>query len=88
MEEIARVHFPDIKSNLLRECLQTFYRLRQVDGFRKKPSTSELLDWIQALAIGGISPDRIQTEVPFVGTLLKKETDYDYFMASMGSRLG
>jgi len=86
MEEITRVHFPDIKDNLLREALKTFYKLREIDDFRKKPSTSELIDWIHALIAGGIPHDRISIEIPFVGTLLKKETDYDYFMARMGRK--
>ena len=86
MEEIVRVHFPDIKDNLLREALKAFYKLREIDDFRKKPSTSELIDWIQALIAGGISHDRVSSEIPFVGTLLKKETDYDYFAARMGRK--
>jgi MoxR-like ATPase len=81
MEEIVKVHFPSIKENLLKETIKVFYNLRAIDGFRKKPSTSELLDWIQALAKGGIPPDKISKELPFMGTLLKKETDYDYFMS-------
>jgi MoxR-like ATPase len=80
MEEIVRVHFPDIKDNLLRETIKVFYNLRNIDGFRKKPSTSELLDWIQALSTGGIATEKISKELPFMGTLLKKETDYEYFM--------
>ncbi len=80
MEEIVRVHFPNIKENLLRETLKIFYNLRSVDGFRKKPSTSELLDWIQALIIGGIPVEKISKEFPFMGTLLKKESDYEFFM--------
>ncbi len=84
MEEIVRVHFPDIQNNLLHGAIKTFYKLREIDGFRKKPSTSELLDWIQALIAGGIPPDRIPREIPFIGTLLKKETDYDYFMTRIG----
>jgi len=88
MEKIVRVHFPDIKDNLLRETLQTFYTLRDVDGFRKKPSTSELVDWIQALIAGGIPAENISRQIPFVGTLLKKETDYDYFANSRMNRTG
>jgi MoxR-like ATPase len=80
MEEIVRVHFPDIKNSLMQKAIAAFYKLRDVDGFRKKPSTSELLDWIQALVAGGVSAESIQKEIPFVGTLLKKETDYDYYM--------
>lgn len=90
MEEIVRVHFPDIENNLLREALKTFYVLREIDDFRKKPSTSELIDWIQALIVGGVSIDRIFAEIPFTGTLLKKETDYDFFMNRKhpGKRIG
>jgi len=80
MEEIVKVHFPDIKENLLREALKTFYRLREIDELRKKPSTAELVDWIQALIAGGIDPDRIFKETPFAGALLKKENDYEFFM--------
>jgi MoxR-like ATPase len=86
MEEIVRVHFPNIKDNLLREALKAFYKLREIDDFRKKPSTSELIDWIQALIAGGIPHDKVSSEIPFVGTLLKKETDYDYFVARMGRK--
>jgi len=80
MEQIVRVHFPDIQDNLLREALKTFYLLRGIDEFRKKPSTAELIDWIHALIAGGISHEQVFKEIPFVGTMLKKETDYDYFM--------
>ncbi len=81
MEEIVRVHFPDVQGNLLREALKTFYLMRGMDDLRKKPSTSELIDWLQCLMAGGISHDRVLKEVPFVGTLLKKEVDYDYFVS-------
>ncbi len=80
MEEIIRVHFPRIKDNLLKETVKVFYNLRSIDGFRKKPSTSELLDWIQALSTGGIPTEKISKDLPFMGTLLKKESDYEYFM--------
>ncbi len=86
MEEIVRVHFPNIKDNLLREALKAFYKLREIDDFRKKPSTSELIDWIRALIAGGIPHDKVSSEIPFVGTLLKKETDYDYFVARIGRK--
>ena len=86
MEEIVKVHFPDIKDSLLREALKAFYKLREIDDFRKKPSTSELIDWIRALIAGGIPHDKVSSEIPFVGTLLKKETDYDYFVARMGRK--
>ncbi len=86
MEEIVRVHFPDIKDNLLSEALKAFYSLRKIDDFRKKPSTSELIDWIRALIAGGIAHEHISKQLPFVGTLLKKETDYDYFLSNLANR--
>jgi MoxR-like ATPase len=80
MEEIVKVHFPDIKDSLLSEALKAFYALREIDDFRKKPSTSELIDWIRALIAGGIPHENVSKQMPFIGTLLKKETDYDYFV--------
>jgi MoxR-like ATPase len=88
MEEIVQVHFPDIKDTLLRGALKTFYALREIDELRKKPSTSELIDWIRALIAGGIPHENISSEIPFIGTLLKKEQDYDYvanYMPRMGN---
>ena len=88
MAEIVRVHFPDIKDNLLREALKSFYSLREVDEFRKKPSTSELIDWLRALIAGGIPHETLSKEVPFAGALLKKETDYDFFTNHYMTRAG
>ena len=79
MEEIVRVHFPSIRDGLLAESLKAFYSLRRIEDFRKKPSTSELIDWIQALIAGGVPVEIISSQVPYVGALLKKETDYDFF---------
>jgi len=91
MEEIVRVHFPDIKDKLLKEAQKAFYALREIDEFRKKPSTSELIDWIRALLAGGVSHEKISKDILFAGTLLKKEQDYDYFtnnyMAKYGTNL-
>jgi MoxR-like ATPase len=86
MEEIVKVHFPDIKDSLLSQALKSFYALREVENFRKKPSTSELIDWIRALIAGGISHETISKQIPFVGTLLKKENDYDYFANNFARR--
>jgi MoxR-like ATPase len=88
MEEIVRVHFPDIKDTLLSEALKAFYSLRRIEDFRKKPSTSELIDWIQALIAGGVPHENISSEYPFLGALLKKETDYDYFVNKRMARMG
>jgi hypothetical protein len=59
----------------MRDAIKKFYWLRQVDGLRKKPSTSELLDWIKALGAGGIDLEKITNELPFLGTMLKSEQD-------------
>lgn len=77
MTEIVRVHHPDLENNLLEEALSTFYWLRSVGGLQKKPSTSELLDWVQALTVGGIAPEKIAAEFPFLGVLLKKDQDFN-----------
>ncbi|MFC1998669.1 AAA family ATPase [Chloroflexota bacterium] len=79
MEEIVRVHYPDLKENLLKEVMRVFYALRKLNDLKKKPSTSELIDWIHALLAGGIPIEKLKEEIPFVGTLLKKEADYSYF---------
>jgi len=80
MERIVKVHYPDIETKLVREAIKRFYWIREVDGLRKKPSTSELLDWIKALALGGINVDKITSEIPFLGTLLKNELDTSRFV--------
>jgi len=88
MKEIILVHFPDIEENLLRQVMKQFYLLRQIDEFRKKPSTSELLDWIQALIAGGVSPKKIEKDLPFLGVLLKKEADTEYFQGKKTGTYG
>jgi MoxR-like ATPase len=80
MEEIVKVHFPNIKSNLLKDALESFYSLRKIDDLRKKPSTSELIDWIQALMASGLDGKIKDGEIPFLGTLIKKENDLDYYV--------
>ena len=86
MTEIVHVHFPDLEDKLLAEALKSFYWLRSVAGLQKKPSTSELLDWVQALTIGGIAPDRISGEIPFLGALLKKNQDFDLALRQLHLR--
>ena len=66
-----------MKKKLLREALKKFYWIREFDMLRKKPSTSELVDWLQALIVAGISPKAIEKEIPFLGSLLKKKEDLD-----------
>jgi MoxR-like ATPase len=77
MRSIIKVHHPHLEENLLQQAMEAFYNLRNVSGLLKKPSTSELLDWVQALALGGIEPERISRELPFIGVLLKKNQDLD-----------
>lgn len=77
MEEIVRVHYPDIKENLLKNAMEAFYDIRSMRDIRKKPSTSELIDWLNALQIGGISADEIREKLPFVGVIVKKDEDLE-----------
>ena len=77
MEEIVKVHFGDIDRKLSEKALEAFYELRGMDDLQKKPSTSELLDWIQALMISGVDINDLKKEMPFVGVLLKKNQDID-----------
>ena len=76
MEEIVKVHFDDLDEVLLQQVMDTFYWIRSLD-INKKPSTSEVIDWIQALQIGGIDPEIIRKEIPFAGVLIKKNEDLD-----------
>ena len=80
MEEIVRVHYADIEAKLLDQAMEAFYWIRDMREIQKKPSTSELLDWLQALMLSGISIDRIKSEIPFAGVLLKKNQDVDAMM--------
>jgi MoxR-like ATPase len=80
MAQIVAVHFPALKDGLLREAMKTFYALRDIEEFRKKPSTSELVDWIKVLLASDTPTDKIGKNIPFAGALLKKEVDYDYFI--------
>ena len=77
MERIVRVHHPGLDARLLRLALQAFYWLRGVSGLQKKPSTSELIDWVQALQVGGVRHEDIVETMPFLGVLLKKDHDVD-----------
>ena len=77
MEEIVKTHDPDVEENLLKNAMEVFYQIRSLRDIRKKPSTSELIDWINALQIGGISADRIKAELPFVGVIVKKDEDLE-----------
>lgn len=77
MEEIVKVHFGDVEKKLLTQAMETFYWIRDLKEIQKKPSTSELLDWLQALIISGTYVGKIKDEIPFAGVLLKKNQDID-----------
>lgn len=75
MERIIKAHYPDLEQKLIDGVLEAFYKIRDIRGLQKKPSTSEVLDWIQALSIGGIPVKKLEREIPFAGVLLKKTED-------------
>jgi MoxR-like ATPase len=78
MARIVRVHHPKLEDELLGAALEKFYSLRAVDGLRKPPSTSELIDWISALRHSGMDPAKLLgAGLPFLGVLLKKEQDVE-----------
>ncbi len=85
MERIVDVHYPDLKKALLKEALEVFFNLRDVPGLKKKPSTSELLDWLKILLAEDISPEALRSPdkkafiPPLHGALLKNEQDVHLF---------
>jgi MoxR-like ATPase len=85
MERIIDVHFPGLKKNLLREALEVFFELREVPALKKKPSTSELLDWLKLLLADDIPPEALRSKdrktiiPPLYGALLKNEQDVHLF---------
>ncbi|MDS4026480.1 MAG: MoxR family ATPase [Candidatus Contendobacter sp.] len=84
MERIVRVHYPDLKKRLLNEALEAFFEIREVPGLKKRPSTSELLDWIKLLVAEDIPPEALRGDQrklipPLYGALLKNEQDVHLF---------
>jgi MoxR-like ATPase len=85
MADIVEVHHPGLKKSLLKEALEAFYRIREVPGLKKKPSTSELLDWIKLLVAEDIPPEALRSDdqkgtiPPLYGALLKNEQDVHLF---------
>lgn len=85
MRQIVDVHFPNIKQDLLNQALESFFDLRDVPGLKKKPSTSELLDWLKLLVAEDISPEALHNKdgktaiPPMYGALLKNEQDIHLF---------
>ncbi len=87
MKKIIDVHHPNLDTTLLDQVLIKFYWLREQNELRKKPSTSELIDWIAALLRGGIALDQLEEHIPFMGALLKNEQDTEA-LASYDDRSG
>ena len=85
MEQIVAVHYPTLKKELLAEALNAFFKVREMPGLKKKPSTSELLDWIKLLVAEDIPPEALRSEdpkkaiPPLYGALLKNEQDVHLF---------
>ena len=75
MTDIVHAHYDNIEENLLEMAMRAFYKVRDLPTVAKKPSTSELLDWLQALRLGGVDPEKIEEELPYAGILLKKTED-------------
>ncbi len=75
MRRIVEVHHPGLDQNLASQAVAAFFNLRELQRLRKRPSTSELIDWISALKAAGISSVALDSSIPFLGTLLKREHD-------------
>ena len=96
MRAIVEVHFPGVKQRLVAEALRLFYEIRDVPGMKKKPSTSELLDWLKLLMVEDISPETLRERdpkkliPPLHGALIKNEQDVHLFerLAFMARRDG
>lgn len=79
MQRIAEVHFPNLRHNLISQIVAKFYFIRQKPELKKRPSTVELLDWIQAVTAAGITEEELNQRLPFLGVLLKTEEDVAKF---------
>ena len=87
MQQIVTVHFPTLPQELMTKSMSVFYSIRDVKALRKKPSTSELIDWIRLLLVAGVTHDDLNeldalNELPpYLGSLLKNEQDTDLMAA-------
>ena len=96
MQRIVEVHQPGLRHELVREALEVFFELRELPGLKKKPSTSELLDWLKLLMAEDVGPDvlrekRLKKAIPpLFGALLKNEQDTQLFerLAFIAQRQG
>jgi MoxR-like ATPase len=89
MQEIVDVHFPNLDQKLFREATDVFYNLREVRGIKKRPSTSELIDWMKLLILGKVNPEELKRVdlktiiPPYLGALVKNEKDLELLTARM-----
>jgi len=88
LKTIVDAHMPDLDQALVEEAILRFYGLRKVSGLRKKPSTSELLDWLIVLVRAGASPEDVANRMPFLGTLIKREQDLELLAQRKGQGFG
>jgi MoxR-like ATPase len=85
MEQIVQAHYPDIRKDLASEALNVFFKVRDVPGLKKKPATSELLDWLKLLMVEDLPPEILRSNEkqivipPLYGALLKNEQDVHLF---------
>ncbi len=86
MRRIVRVHHPALDEGLVDQALEVFFQLRALTRLRKRPSTSELVDWLAVLDAAGIRSVKLEAQLPFVGALLKKEQDLEALAEAAGAR--
>lgn len=84
MRDIILAHYPDIEESLISQVLDAFFYVREYFDLKKKPSTSELLDWIKALRLSGLPTDSLRQDMPLAGFLLKKDEDLEQFRNTYG----
>ena len=84
IRKIVDAHLPQLEEDLVNAAVVRFYELRRVQGLRKKPSTSELLDWLLVLARAGVRPEEIAKRMPFMSVLVKQEKDLDQLKGRFG----
>ena len=84
VRRIVQAHMPDLEERLVNAAIVKFYEMRAVGGLRKKPSTSELLDWLLVLARAGVRPEQIARKVPFMSVLVKQEKDLELLARRFG----
>ena len=87
MERIVHVHHADMADRLVDQALGVFYELRAFSRLRKRPSTSELIDWLSALKAAGVTSVKLDEQLPFIGALLKREQDLMAFADQFGGKL-